>query len=119
MAEVTVQRIEGSAEEPLINVVFVHGLGSGPRSAWTYTVSEKEKLFWPDWLVKDMDGLAGYTVGYPADKMGWNVGWPLEEAAAAVLGQLMSNPLLRASAPAPIVRVCHSLGGDPSPSSSS
>ena len=55
----------------------MHGLGGGPKDTWTYRASQTDHRFWPDWLLKDIPGLAAYTVSYPADKMGWNKGWPI------------------------------------------
>ncbi len=110
MAEVTVQRIGGGADNPRLNVVFVHGLGGDADKTWRFQASKTESAFWPEWLAEDFNGLAVYSVGYPADKMGWNSGWPIEEAAVAVLDRLMKNPdLLKSNAP--IVFICHSLGG--------
>jgi len=130
MAEVSIERVANSAENPRLNVVFMHGLGSDAHGAWAYEEKEKTKrrsplnlfrqtassedepkrLFWPEWLGEDMPGAAVYLVDYPANKMGWNVGWPIEEASVAVLDRLMKNPALRKS-DAPIVFICHSLGG--------
>jgi len=128
MAEVTVEKIRG-AEDPRINVVFVHGLGGDARRTWLYEkkprarnwlsrklfgpaqdAAEAKTFFWPEWLAGRREDCAVYLVDYPADKMGWNAGWPIEDAAVAVLDRLMKNPSLRKSG-APIVFVCHSLGG--------
>ena len=88
----------------------MHGLGGGPKDTWTYRASQTDHRFWPDWLLKDIPGLAAYTVSYPADKMGWNKGWPIEQAAVAVSKALQTEDSLRAAG-TPIVFVCHSLGG--------
>jgi len=125
MAEVAVQKIAGAAN-PRLAVVFVHGLGGDARGTWTFEKKAREpgrigrflgqkpspaaSAFWPEWLAADVSGVEVYCVGYPADKMGWNAGWPIEEAAIAVLDRLMNNAGLRKS-DAPIVFVCHSLGG--------
>ncbi len=128
---VGVERLEGSADNPGLNIVFIHGLGDSAHGAWSYeqktygrswlsrinwfrqtNTSEvvAKSLFWPEWLVEDEPSYAIYLIDYPAGKMGWNVGWPLEEAAVAVLDRLIKNPVLRKS-DAPIVFICHSLGG--------
>ena len=121
MAEVGIEKIEGRAENPRLNVVFVHGLGGDARKTWLYEQRraesrfrlklfrgavkqeiETKSCFWPEWLAEDMSGLAVYSLDYPADRMGWNAGWPIEAAAVAVLDRLMKNPNLRKS-DAPIV----------------
>ena len=51
MAEVTIERIQGSAENPLLNVVFVHGLGGDARKTWLYKQDIKAgSRFWPGWF---------------------------------------------------------------------
>ncbi len=110
MGKVGIERLSESADNPSLNVVFVHGLGGGPRDTWTYKASESDHRFWPDWLLKEIPGLAAYTVRYPADKMGWSKGWPIEQAAVAVSKTLQTDESLRAGE-TPIVFVCHSLGG--------
>jgi pimeloyl-ACP methyl ester carboxylesterase len=128
MTGVDIERLEGSADNPRLNIIFVHGLGSSAHGAWSYEQKKSwlsplnwfrqtntseavtKSLFWPEWLAEDEPSYAIYLIEYPADKMGWNVGWPLEEAAVAVLARLMTNPVLRKS-DAPLVFICHSLGG--------
>jgi pimeloyl-ACP methyl ester carboxylesterase len=36
MRGVEIERVAGSADDPRLNIVFVHGLGSGARSAWAF-----------------------------------------------------------------------------------
>jgi len=55
-----------SARVAVADLVFVHGIGSSARGAWTHRVSE---AFWPEWLPKE-DGLENVrisTFGYIAD----------------------------------------------------
>lgn len=68
MPEVTINRIEGSAADPRLNVLFVHGLGGDPVSTWCYEGGLADGYFWPRWLAEDITGLAVYSVGYPAEK---------------------------------------------------
>ncbi len=111
MAELKVKPINGDCVNPRLNVVFVHGLDGDAVGTWCYEGGEDDGYFWPRGLAKDMAGLAVYSLGYPADKASWGSGWPIAEAAVAVLERLMSNRALRASGDTPIVFVCHSLGG--------
>lgn len=110
MTEVKLKVVNDGCANPRLSVIFMHGLGGDPVETWCFRGSEDGDNFWPRWLAEDMPGLAVYSAGYPADKMGWNEGWPIEEAAVAVLDRLMNNPSIR-STETPIVFVCHSLGG--------
>jgi hypothetical protein len=104
-------------------------LGGEPHKTWLYEESsitdffraewfggddkqenERKRCFWPQWLVEKKHDLAVYLIHYPADKMGWNTGWSLETQAAGVGAVIMSYPEVRKS-DAPIVFICHSLGG--------
>jgi pimeloyl-ACP methyl ester carboxylesterase len=111
MAELKVKPISGDCANPRLSVIFVHGLGGDAVGTWCYEGGEDGGYFWPRGLAEDMSGLAVYSLGYPADKASWGSGWPIAEAAVAVLERLMSNRALRASGDTPIVFVCHSLGG--------
>lgn len=51
---------------PLINIIFVHGLGGSSKGTWTYTETQS---FWPEWL-PDKNGLENVriaTFGYDAN----------------------------------------------------
>jgi Putative serine esterase (DUF676) len=85
---------------------FLHGLGGDSVTTWRHD----NGFFWPHELAADMKGLAVYSISYPADKASWRSGWPIAQAAVAVLNRLMSDRNLRASK-APIAFICHSLGG--------
>jgi tetratricopeptide (TPR) repeat protein len=111
MAGLTLRRINADLVDPRLNVVFVHGLGDDAVSAWCREGDDNAGYYWPRWLATDMEGLAVYSLGYPAGKASWNSGWPIAQAAVAALDRLMVDPALRASQKTPIVFVCHSLGG--------
>lgn len=131
MAEVGIQRIEGSAATPALNVVFVHGLGGDARGTWTFGAPAAPKrwfgkllgrapdiantVFRPEWIATEKLGqakaeLAVFSLAYPSDPKRWKAGWPIAQAATATLDRLMNNRDLRAN-DAPIAFVCHSLGG--------
>ncbi|CCJ05574.1 tetratricopeptide repeat protein [Methylocystis sp. SC2] len=133
--EVDLQEIAGPNETKL-NVIFVHGLGGDAKGTWTFDetplhakVSGKlsqllpnflrgeprlkeptEVAFWPEWLAQDVDGLAVYSLDYPSDPKRWRAGWSVTKSAVAILDALMVDRRLRGNG-APIVFVCHSLGG--------
>ena len=57
-----------SSSEPLIDYVFVHGLGGGSRKTWSE--SEDPASFWPqEWLSKDpaFRNARVHNFGYNAD----------------------------------------------------
>ena len=92
------------ANDPAANVIFVHGL-SGDQSE-TWQSGNKDKVFWPSWYHEEFEGLAIYSLGYPASKFA---------ATEQDLFQRATNALdyiaARELADRPIVFVCHSLGG--------
>src|SRR6202012_5237465 len=64
--------------------------------------------FWPEWLADDVKGLAVYSIGYDASPIAWFGGaMPLLDRATNVLALLETEGV----AEAPIVFICHSLGG--------
>jgi triacylglycerol esterase/lipase EstA (alpha/beta hydrolase family) len=111
MAGVTITRVTPDLVNPRLHVIFVHGLGDDEVCAWCREGDETSGYYWPHWLAEDVEGLAVYSLGYPAAKASWGSGWPISQAAVAALDRLMAEPAIRASENSPIVFICHSLGG--------
>ena len=90
-----------------LNVVFVHGLGGHAYDTWRR--STEGSTFWPVWLARDIPGLAAWTLAYEAPPTNWfGTAMPLQDRAKNVLECLLGCRELRG---APLVFVCHSLGG--------
>ncbi len=101
-----------SSPEPLIELVFVHGLGGGSRKSWSHT--KLEDHFWPkSWLPRDPDfqNVRIHSFGYKSAKsevVATIAGIP--EYAESLLCALRDCPTIRHSQNA-IVLVGHSMGG--------
>jgi triacylglycerol esterase/lipase EstA (alpha/beta hydrolase family) len=106
MPNISVTLIADGGNSPRLSVVFLHGLGGDPDATWRHS----NGFFWPYELAKDWNGVAVYSIGYPAEKACWSSGWPIAQAAVAVLDRLIADRRLRSSN-GPIVFICHSLGG--------
>ncbi|MCJ1356771.1 MAG: hypothetical protein MMC33_006767 [Icmadophila ericetorum] len=101
-----------SPSEPLIDFVFVHGLGGGSRKTWSKTSSVTH--YWPQyWLPKDPDfkNVRVHSYGYDSD---WAKGKDnclnIHHFGKSLLGELNTSPSL-GSADTPIVLIGHSMGG--------
>ena len=100
-------RVAGWSERPALNVVFVHGLGGHPYDTWRR--GKDDGSFWPVWLSQDVPGISAWTLSYAAPPTNWlGSAMPLQDRAINVLERLLAEPLLEA---APLVFICHSLGG--------
>ena len=106
MSEEVIFKQACAGAEPLVDIIFVHGLTGDATETWQCLTDE---VFWPEWLQHDLEHLAIYTLGYPASlfekwakkemDMFERAGNVLERFAGLGIGTR------------PIVFVTHSLGG--------
>lgn len=101
-----------SPSEPLIDFIFVHGLGGGSRKTWSKTSSVTH--YWPqEWLPKDpaFKNVRVHSFGYDSD---WVKGKDnclnIHHFGKSLLGEMSMSPYL-ADADTPIVLIGHSMGG--------
>ncbi|KAI1749523.1 WD40 repeat-like protein [Xylaria castorea] len=101
-----------SPSEPIVDIIFVHGLGGGSRKTWSKT--ELLNHYWPkEWLPKDVafERVRIQSFGYNSD---WAKSKDnclnLHHFGKALLGHLATSPLL-VNHSTPIILVGHSMGG--------
>lgn len=101
-----------SPSEPLIDFIFVHGLGGGSRKTWSKTSSVTH--YWPqEWLPKDpaFKNVRVHSFGYNSD---WIKGKDnclnIHHFSKSLLGEMSTSPYL-GDADTPIVLIGHSMGG--------
>ena len=92
---------------PLVDVVFVHGLGGDDTSTWTPDGASES---WLDWLVQDIPAIAVWSLRYPAGWTKWTAegeGMALPDRAANLIPTMLYHGIGSRNT----VFVCHSLGG--------
>lgn len=101
-----------SPSDPLIDFIFVHGLGGGSRKTWSKTSSLTH--YWPqEWLPKDpaFKNVRIHSFGYDSD---WVKGKDnclnIHHFGKSLLGEISTSPYLSESN-TPIVLIGHSMGG--------
>jgi tetratricopeptide (TPR) repeat protein len=100
-------KVAGWSADVRLSVVFVHGLGGNAYDTWRR--SKDGTTFWPEWLAHDIPGLTAWTLAYEAPPTNWvGTAMPIQDRAKNVLESLLGRRELRG---APLVFVCHSLGG--------
>ena len=96
-----------SGTNPVLDVIFIHGLTGSPTETWTS--SDGTADFWPEWLGEEFPNISVKTIGYPASIFQkWSQ--PeinLHERANNMLEQLASFGI----GERPIIFITHSLGG--------
>ena len=101
-----------SPTEPLVELIFVHGLGGGSRKSWSKTKSEDH--FWPrSWLPRDPDfhNVRIHSFGYKSSKseiVATISGIP--DIAQSLLSAIRDSSAIRHSQNG-IILVGHSMGG--------
>lgn len=101
-----------SPVEPLLDFIFVHGLGGGSRKTWS--ISSSVSHYWPqEWLPKDPDfkNVRIHSFGYDSDwaKSKENC-LNIHHIGKSLFGEICTTPCLRDSQ-TPIVLIGHSMGG--------
>ncbi|CZT06939.1 related to vegetatible incompatibility protein HET-E-1 [Rhynchosporium graminicola] len=102
-----------SPTDPLLDLIFVHGLGGGSTKTWCS--SEDVTQFWPkEWLPREpgIHNMRIHSYGYDAD-------WQSSRASSTINVHDFGHQLLErlrgcssiSRSPTPIVFVAHSMGG--------
>jgi len=96
-----------SGTDPVLDILFIHGLTGTPEDTWTSGAAEKQ--YWPKWLCDSLPEVSVYTLGYPASVLErWaKREMTLHERANNMLEQLVAYGI----GDRPLVIVTHSLGG--------
>ncbi|MCJ1272854.1 hypothetical protein MMC21_000643 [Puttea exsequens] len=97
---------------PIVDFVFVHGLGGGSRETWSS--SRDFSHFWPSWLSQDptFQDVRVHSFGYNSDwiSMKPNIS-NISDFALALLNALTYADSIRLPQRTPIVFIVHSMGG--------
>ncbi|KAK2882748.1 hypothetical protein FQN49_000060 [Arthroderma sp. PD_2] len=101
-----------SPPNPLIDLIFVHGLGGGSRKSW----SKSPAHFWPqEWIPNDtaFENVRVHSFGYDSDRIiTRKTTLDIRDFAKALLWDLAVSPYIRdTSNPTRIVFIGHSMGG--------
>ena len=87
-------------DDPIIDFIFVHGLGGGSRKTWSLT--DHPEHFWPKaWLSQDVEFSSAvriHSFGYAADWDEWKRNTlTILDFARSLLGDISGHPKIRRS----------------------
>jgi len=102
-----------SPAEPLIDFIFVHGLGGGSVKTWRK--DDDPFKFWPKaWIPQEpeLNHVRTSTFGYPADWLSWKDSiLNIHDFGRKLLGDLVTSSYLTRDGDTSIVLIGHSMGG--------
>ncbi|KAK8856979.1 WD40 repeat-like protein [Apiospora arundinis] len=102
-----------ASPEPLIDLIFVHGLRGGSTKTWRK--GDDHRLFWPRyWLPMDpgFKHASIHSFGYDSDWGSTKVSiLDVHDFGNSLLEAMRTSPCLRANPDHPIVLIGHSMGG--------
>lgn len=103
-----------SPPEPLVDIIFVHGMGGGSYKTWRKDPS-RQNQFWPgEWLPKD-DNFSNariHTFGYDADwSEGHDSALDMEMVGNNLHAEMIASEHLCRGPKTPIMLVGHDMGG--------
>ncbi|KAI1391831.1 NACHT and WD domain protein [Hypoxylon trugodes] len=106
-------RLVHSSPEPLIDLIFVHGLRGGSIKTWRQ--GNDPRMFWPQfWLPKEpgLRNVSVHSFGYDSD---WASIKPsilnVHDFGQSLLEEMRNSPHLRKNPSGPIILLGHSMGG--------
>lgn len=99
-------RIGKTPAEPECDIIFIHGLNGNGNATWSHDGTIES--FWPEWLAKDIDHAAVWSLSYDIRTLSWSGGTlPLTDRANNLLSLLTANSI----GSRPLAFICHSFGG--------
>ncbi|KAL8952477.1 MAG: hypothetical protein Q9222_001618 [Ikaeria aurantiellina] len=102
------------AEDPVIDIVAVHGLNGHPIKTWTTKETQRSWLADKDMLPKNMNNARILSFGYDASVtalLGRTSSDTILQHAHTLVAELVADRQLEGAMSRPIIFVCHSLGG--------
>ncbi|KAI0967043.1 NACHT and WD domain protein [Xylaria arbuscula] len=102
-----------ASPQPLIHIVFVHGLRGGSFKTWRK--GDDPRLFWPqNWLPTEHDlrNASIHSFGYDSDWGSFNPSvLNVHDFGQTLYEEMRSSPYLRQDPDSPIIMIGHSMGG--------
>ncbi|KAI4257275.1 MAG: hypothetical protein L6R42_005765 [Xanthoria sp. 1 TBL-2021] len=101
-------------EDPVVDIVAVHGIRGGPIKTWTTNKTDKFWLADQEMLPKHMSNARILSFGYDASVaafFGRTSSDTILQHAHTLVAELVADRQLEGAMNRPIIFICHSLGG--------